>query len=67
MSTTPAAKFSTSFASVVDTGGNLPPVSMTPGVNLRPVSLTPVANNGNNISLLRPCELEMNLKTKMYL
>ncbi len=29
---------------VVDTGGNLPPVSLTPAANLAPVSLTPVAN-----------------------
>jgi hypothetical protein len=27
---------------VVDTGGNLPPVSLTPAANLPPVSLTPV-------------------------
>jgi hypothetical protein len=37
ISTTPAANFATSFASVVDT----------------PVSMTPVANIGNNIRLLR--------------
>ena len=65
VSTTPAANFATSFASVVDTGGkfaagsndtggNLPPVSTTPASNLPPVSMTPVANNGNNIRLLRP-------------
>ncbi len=35
-------------AGINDTGGNLPPVSTTP------VSKTPVANNGNNIRLLRP-------------
>ena len=29
---------------VVDTGGNLPPASLTPVANLLPVSLTPVAN-----------------------
>jgi hypothetical protein len=29
---------------VVDTGGNLPPASLTPVANLPPVSLTPVAN-----------------------
>jgi hypothetical protein len=34
VSTTPAANFSTNFASVVDTGGKfLPPVSMTPAAN----------------------------------
>ncbi len=60
VSTTPAANFATSLASVVDTGGkfatgvNLPPVSTTPAANLPPVSMTPVANNGNNIRLLRP-------------
>jgi hypothetical protein len=31
-------------AGVVDTGGNLPPGSLTPAANLPPVSLTPVAN-----------------------
>jgi hypothetical protein len=35
------AKFA---AGVVDTVGNLPPVSLTPVANLPPVSLTPVAN-----------------------
>jgi hypothetical protein len=39
---TPAANFATSFASVNDTGGNLPPVAMTPLVKI-----------GNNIKLLR--------------
>jgi hypothetical protein len=29
---------------VVDNGGNLPPVPLTPTANLLPVSLTPVAN-----------------------
>jgi hypothetical protein len=28
----------------VDTGGNLPPASLTPVANLPPVSLTPMAN-----------------------
>jgi hypothetical protein len=31
-------------AGVVDTGGKLPPVSLTPAANYLPVSLTPVAN-----------------------
>jgi hypothetical protein len=31
-------------ADVVDTGSNLPPVSLTRAANLPPVSLTPVAN-----------------------
>jgi hypothetical protein len=35
------AKFS---AGVVDTGGNLPPVSLIPAAILPPVSLTPVVN-----------------------
>jgi hypothetical protein len=43
--------FATGF---VTTNGNLPPVLMTLAANLLPVSMTPVANNGNNISLLRP-------------
>jgi hypothetical protein len=46
-------------AGVNDTGSNLPPVSTTPAENLPPASMTPVANNGNNIRLLRPSsELE---------
>jgi hypothetical protein len=46
-------------AGVNDTGGNFPPVSTTLAANLPPVSMTPVANNGNNIRLLRPSsELE---------
>ncbi len=66
---TSAANFATSLASVVDTGGkfvtgvnktandtggNLPPVSTKPVENLPPVSMAQVANNGNNIRLLRP-------------
>jgi hypothetical protein len=53
------ANFATSFANVVDTGGNfatgvndtcgkLPPVSATLAANLSQVSFTPVANYGNN-------------------
>jgi hypothetical protein len=41
------AKFA---AGVVDTGGKLPPVSLTPVVNLPPVSLIPVANLDLRIS-----------------
>ncbi len=41
-------------AGVNDTSGNLPPISTTPAAKLPPVSMTPVANNGNNIRLLRP-------------
>jgi hypothetical protein len=65
VSTTLAANFATSLASVVDTGGKFAtgandtggkfaPVSTTPAANLPPVSMTPVANNGKNIRLLRP-------------
>ncbi len=46
--------FATSFASVVDTGGKFATVVNDTGGNLPPLSLTPVANNGNNIRLLRP-------------
>jgi hypothetical protein len=64
-STTPAANFATRFPGVVDTGGkfatgvnntagNLPPLSTTPAANLPPMSMKLVANNGNNIRLLRP-------------
>ncbi len=59
VSTTPGANFSTSFASVVntggkfatgvnDTGGKLPMVSTTLAANFLSVSFTPVANNGSN-------------------
>ncbi len=41
------AKFA---AGVVDTGGNLPPVSLTPVANLPPVSLTPVVHLDLRIS-----------------
>jgi hypothetical protein len=46
-------------AGINDTDGNLPLVSTMPPANLplvsmTPVSMTPVANNGNNIRLLRP-------------
>ena len=41
------AKFA---AGVVDTGGNLPPVSLTPAANLPPVSLTPVVHLDLRIS-----------------
>jgi hypothetical protein len=68
VSMTLAANFATSFASVVDTGGKFATgVNETGGKfaagvnnagdnlpNLPPVSMTPVANNGNNIRLLRP-------------
>jgi hypothetical protein len=59
------ASFATIFPCVVDTGGKFATgvndtggkfaagVNDTGG-NLPPVSLTPVANNGNNIRLLRP-------------
>ncbi len=64
VSTIPAANFGTNFTSVVDTGGkfatsNLPPVNNTGG-KLPPVSMTqaenlpPVANNGINIRLQIP-------------
>ncbi len=64
VSTTLAANFANSFASVVGTGGkfvagvndigcNLPPVSTTPVANLPLMSVTLVTNNGNNIRLLR--------------
>jgi hypothetical protein len=54
VSTTPAANFATSFASVVHTGGKF-----ATGVNYTRklatgVLDTGVANNGNNIRLLRP-------------
>jgi hypothetical protein len=37
----PVEKFATG---VVDTGGNLPPLSLTPMANLPPVSLTPMVH-----------------------
>jgi hypothetical protein len=48
---------------VVDTGGNLPPMSMTQAANLLPVSTTPMTDNGKNIRLLT----SVNLKEKNYL
>jgi hypothetical protein len=42
------------FASVVDTGGNFATRINDTAANLPPVSMTPVANNGDNIRLLRP-------------
>ncbi len=53
-------------ASVKDTGGKLPPVSMTLAVNFPPVSITMVANNWNNIRLLTPYS-ESELEGKNYL
>jgi len=40
----PLSHLSGKVGHVVDTGGNLPPASLTPAANLPPVSLTPVAN-----------------------
>jgi hypothetical protein len=54
VSTTPAANFATSFASDVHTGDTFATKSTIPAANLPPVSMTLVANNGNNIRLLRP-------------
>ncbi len=55
------ANFATSLASVVDTGGKFAAgINDTVG-NLPPVSTTPVANNGNNIRLLRP-QSELDVK-----
>jgi hypothetical protein len=44
VSTAPVANFSTILASIVDTGGKNPPVSMILAANLPPVSTMPVAN-----------------------
>ncbi len=65
VSMTTATNFSTSFASVVDTGGKFATGvfdtsrKFATGVNdasgkLPPVSMTSVANNGNNIRLQTP-------------
>jgi hypothetical protein len=48
---TPAANFSTNFASVVDTGGKFVTGVNDTGGKLRPVSTSPAANNGYNIRL----------------
>jgi hypothetical protein len=61
VSMTLAADFATS---VVDNNGKFAAGVNDTGGNLLPVSMTPAANNGNNISLLRP---EVILKEKMYL
>ncbi len=52
--TTPAANFATSFASVVDTDGKFTTGVSDTGGNFPAVSTTPLANNANNIRLLRP-------------
>ncbi len=56
---TPAANFATSFVSVVDTGVNDTGGKIATGINdtsskFAAGVITPVANNGNNIRLLRP-------------
>jgi hypothetical protein len=53
ISTTPEANFAISFASVIHIGGKFA-TSVNNDGNLPPVSTTLVANNGNNIRLLRP-------------
>jgi hypothetical protein len=50
----PLANFATSCATVVDTGGKFAASVNDTSDNLLPVSMTPLANNGNNIRLLRP-------------
>jgi hypothetical protein len=50
VSTTQAELVAKFAASVVDTGSNLPPVSLTPVANLPPVSLTPVVHLDLRIS-----------------
>ncbi len=55
MSTIPAANFATSFVSVVDTSGKFGTgVNCTGGKFAASVNDTAVANNRNNIRLLRP-------------
>ncbi len=73
VSTTPAANFSTNFASFVDTpvanfatgvnntGGKFPPVSVAPAANLPPVYTTPVVNKGHNYQTADNLKLEKNL------
>ncbi len=62
VSTTLAANFAISFAIVVDRWQFA--TDTTPAANLPPMLMTPVANNGNNIRLLRPYS---ELEGKMYL
>jgi hypothetical protein len=70
VSTTPVANFSTSLASVVDTGGifatvvndaggKLPPVTTTPAANLPPVSIMGTISGCSH--------LKLNLKAKIYI
>jgi hypothetical protein len=47
------ANFVTSLASVVDTDGKIAAGVNDTGGNLPPVSMTPVANNRKNIRLLK--------------
>ncbi len=51
VSSTPAANFSTNFASAVDNGGKFATSVNNAGGKLPPVSMTPLANNGYNIRL----------------
>jgi hypothetical protein len=53
-----SGKFATN---INDTGGKLPPVSMTLAVSLPTVSTKPVANNRNNIDCVH---LKVNLREK---
>jgi hypothetical protein len=56
------AKFA---AGVVDTGGNLPPVSLIPAAILPPVSLTPVANLPP-VSLTPVVNLELRISPRIF-
>ena len=58
----PVAKFA---AGVVDTGGNLPPVSLILAAILLPVSLTPVANLPP-VSLIPVVNLELQISPRIF-
>ena len=56
------AKFA---AGVVDTGGNLPPMSLIPAAILLPVSLTPVVNLPP-VSLIPVVNLELRISPRIF-
>jgi hypothetical protein len=60
-------KFSTSTAGVVETGGNLPPVSLTLAVNFPLVSTKPVANHWNKLYVNSTTNLSPNKIIKTFL
>jgi hypothetical protein len=57
--------FSLFAAGVVETGGNLPPASLTPAANLPPVSLIPAANLPP-VSLIPVVHLDLRISPRIF-